>query len=673
MSILVLTTSSEALAITHFRAVEKVSTPFAIELWADSADASLDLSAIVGHPATFRADAGHVHALHRGARSWSGLITHGEQLRAVPVGLGQAGTSAYRFSLSPDVWRLSQRRNHRIFQHLSLPDIVEKVLHEWSIRHAWDIDRAQYPKLEFKVQYAESDEAFVARLLEEAGIAFTFTTDSAGHSVLALSDSLERSAPRAPLPYVDNPNEASEQEFVTRVALAREVRPGSLAVRDYDPRHPALTLLAQATPVASEARYEQMHHDAGAFLVERGKPAGTPVADDKGFARHDLAYGKALAERMLQGERLGSHAIELDSNAYDLAPGSVFAMDEHPHDNLDDKRAVLVIETTFEGRSQGEWSLSLVAVPADMPYRTPRRTPKPRVLGVQSATVVGPAGQEIHVDELGRVRIELHWDRAEHHDERSSCWVRVSQGWGGAGYGTVALPRIGQEVFLAFLEGDPDHPVITGRAYNAMEQVPYKLPLHRTRSTWKSDSSPGSGGFNEIMIEDLADKELVFQQAQKDRTRLVKNDELATVVHDRRKLVKKDESEHTDGERQRWIGKDADGVVKHDRRERIEGDSHLEVGGDLRELVGGDQSLTVVGDQQEQVKGRLALRAGKQVHAVAEEIVGEAADDVTIAGPGGFLRIDASGITIEGTVVKINVSGSPGKGRGSKPEAPEEA
>lgn len=673
MSILVLTTSSEALSVTHFRAVEKVSTPFSIELWADSADASLDLSAIVGHPATFRANAGHVHALKSGARAWSGLITHGEQLRAVPAGVGQAGTSAYRFSLAPDVWRLSQRRNHRIFQHVSIPDIVEKMLHEWAIRHAWHIDRAQYPKLEFKVQYAESDQAFVARLLEEAGIAFTFATDEAGHSVLALSDRLERGALRAPLPYVDNPNESSEQEFVTRVGFARELRPGSLAIRDHDLRHPALALLAHATPVAAEARYEQLHYDAGSFLVETGKAGGTPVADDRGFARHDPAYGKALAERMLLGERLGSHSIEFDSNAYDLAPGSVLSIDEHPHDDIDDKRPVLVLETTFEGRSQGEWSLSVVAVPADVPYRTPRRTPKPRLLGVQSATVVGPAGQEIHVDELGRVRVELHWDRAGHHNERSSCWVRVSQGWGGVGYGTVVLPRIGQEVFLAFLEGDPDQPVITGRAYNAMEQVPYKLPLHKTRSTWKSDSSPGSGGFNEIMIEDLADKELVFQQAQKDRTRLVKNDELATVGHDRRKLVKKDESEHTDGERQRWVGKDADGVVKHDRRERVEGDSHLQVRGDLREMVGGDQSLTVVGDQQESVKGRLALRAGKRIHAVAEAIVGEGADDVTIAGPGGFIRIDAGGVTIAGTLVKINVSGSPGKAKGAKPALPDDA
>ena len=672
MSTLVLTSSSGALQVTHFRAVERVSTPFSVELWASSADSSLDLSAIVGHPASFRADAGHIHASNPGARVWSGLITHGEQLHALQIGAGQAGTSSYRFSLAPDLWILSQRRNNRIFQHESIPDIVEKLLREWSVRHAWHVDRSRYPKLEFKVQYAESDQAFVARLLEEAGIAFTFTTDEAGHSVLALSDGLERAAPRAPLPYVESPNESSEEEFVTKLGFSREVRPGSLTVGDYDPRHPALKLLSHATPVSPEARLEQMHYHAGAFLVETGKPAGTPVADDRGFARHDPAYGNALAERMLQGERLGSHAIDFDSNAYDLAPGSVFVMDNHPHDDLHPKRPHLVLETLFEGRLQGEWSLSAVAVPADVPYRTPRRTPKPRVHGVQSATVVGPAGQEIHVDELGRVRVELHWDRAGHHNERSSCWVRVSQGWGGAGYGTIVLPRIGQEVFLAFLEGDPDQPVVTGRAFNAMEQVPYKLPLHKTRSTWKSDSSPGSGGFNEVMVEDLAGKELVWQQAQKDRTRLVKNDELATVGHDRQKLVKHDEAEHTDGERLRWVGKDADGVVKLDRRERIERDSHVEVRGEQRELVRGDQSLTVVGGQQESVRGSFALRARKQVHAVAEEVVGEGAEDVTVAGPGGFLRIDASGITIEGTLVKINVSGSPGKGRGSKPELPEE-
>jgi type VI secretion system secreted protein VgrG len=675
MSILELSTaSSEALPVTQFRAAERVSSPFSIDLWALSEEASVNLSAIVGRPATFRVNAGHAHALRSSDRCWSGVIARAEQVHAVPEGLGQAGASTYLLRLVPRVWLLTQRRDNRIFQQISIPDIVGEVLKQWSIRHEWQIDRPRYPKLEYKVQYAESDYSFVARLLEEAGIAFTFAENAEGRSVLVLSDRLEGGAPRAGLPllYVDQPNEASEQEYVTRVGYLREVRPGAVALRDYDPRRPPLPLFAHATPVAAEAMYEQYHYDAGAFLVETGKPEGTPVADDRGFARHDPAYGAALAERTLHGHRVGSHSIEFDTNAYDLAPGTVFSVARHPHEHLPASRPLLVLEALFEGRSEGRWSLSTVTVPADMPYRPPRRTPKPRVCGVQTARVVGPAGQEIHTDEHGRVRIELPWDRAGHKDQRSSCWVRVSQGWGGMSYGMITLPRIGQEVLLWFLEGDPDQPVIGGRVFNAIEQVPYRLPEHKTRSTWKSDSSPGSSGFNEVMVEDLAGKELVWQKAQKDRTREVKNDEFATVVNDRQKLVKHDETDRTENQRLRWVGKDADGVLAQDRRERIEHHSHVEVRGNDNQLVRGDQSLTVVDDQHERVTGRFALRAGKHVHGVADDIIGEGAEDVTLKGPGGFVRIDAAGVTISGTLVKINVSGVPGKGPGCKPEPPEE-
>jgi type VI secretion system secreted protein VgrG len=153
------------------------------------------------------------------------------------------------------------------------------------------------------------------------------------------------------------------------------------------------------------------------------------------------------------------------------------------------------------------------------------RTSKPIVRGVQSAVVVGPAGEEIHTDEFGRVRVQFHWDREGKYDDNSSCWMRVSQGWAGSGYGMIVIPRIGQEVLVGFFEGDPDQPVIIGRVYNNTARVPYKLPDHKTKSTWKSDSSPNSDGFNEIMFEDAKGKELVYVQAQKDLQKLVKNNE----------------------------------------------------------------------------------------------------------------------------------------------------
>lgn len=673
MSTLELTVASgDLLPVVQFRARERVSTPFVVDIWAMTEEASIDLAAIVGRSAQFRAASGVVFAQHA-ERLYGGVICRAEQVHAVAERAGQVGVSTYLFCLVPRLWLLTRRRDNRIFQQLSIPDIVSEVLSPFGVKHVWRIDKAKYPTLDYKAQYAESDYSFVARLLEEAGITYTFEADKSGVSVLVLSDRPEGAAPRAgaPLPYVDNPSEASEKEYVTRVGYFREVRPGAVTLRDYDPRRPPLPLFAEAPRVMEESQYEQYYYDAGAFLVETGKPEGTPTGDDRGFARHDLAYGLGLAERMLHGERTGGHSIEFDTNAFDLAPGTVFSIANHPQQALPPSRRFWVLESIFEGKVEAEWSLSAVTAPADHPYHPPRTTPKPKVYGVQVARVVGPKGQEIHTDEYGRVRVELPWDRKGYSDNRSSCWVRVSQGWGGMGYGMITIPRIGQEVILSFLEGDPDQPVIGGRVYNAVEQVPYRLPEHKTRSTWKSDSSPGSSGFNEIMMEDLASKELVWEKAQKDRTREVKNDEIATIVHDRQKLVKKDETDHTDGQRLRWVGKNADEVIKQDRRERIEHHSHVEVVGHDRQKVRGDSSLTVVEDHHEKVTGRYALKAKKAVHGVAEDIIGQG-EDVTLKGPGGFLRIDQAGVTISGTIVKINAGGKPGQGPGSKPKAPDQ-
>ncbi|AUX39059.1 type IV secretion protein Rhs [Sorangium cellulosum] len=671
---LVVASGESGLSVRRFSIREAVSTPFSISLWARSPDPSLDLGAVVGQPASFRMVAGYAHVLGGGTRRWSGLVSYAEQAHALQPAVGQRGLSTYHLRIVPALWLLTQRRGNRIYQHLSIPDIVDRLLAEWQIRPAWRVDRARYPRLEYKVQYAETDYDFFSRLLEQAGIAFTFADD--GASTLTLGDRLEENEPRPgpPVPFVDSPNQNSEKEFVTRVRLGREVRPGAAVYRDVDPRRPAFPLLSESPrSPAPEDRYEQFHYRPGAFLAETGKPAGTPVADDQGFARHDQKVGQALADLTHHGDRVGVRSVSFDANTFDLAPGVVLSIDNHLHPELSPERRLLVTETILEGAVSSEWTLTSGAVFADTAYRPPRRTRRPIVHGLQSATVVGPSGDEIHTDELGRIRVQFPWDREGQRDEHSSCWIRVHQGWGGAGWGMITVPRVGQEVLVSFLEGDPDQPVVLGRAYNAVQQVPYKLPEHRTRSTWKSDSSPGSGGFNEILFEDLKGTELVWQQAEKDRRRLVKNDERATVVHDRQKLVKNDEFEETGGSRQRWVGKEEDLVTKAHRRERIEGDDHLEVRGSRREVIAGKQSLTVVQDRQDEVGGTYAVRAEKAIHHVGgEEYVGEGAEEVTLRGPGGFIRIDGSGITIKGTLVKINVSGSPGKGKGSKPEKPDE-
>lgn len=665
-----LESGERSLSVRRFMVNEAVSSPFNIALWVLTPNPSLDLASIVNKSATFRMVSGYRHALNLGARSWSGVVTYAESVMSEPTGL-----STYMFRIAPRLWLLSQRRGYRVFQHLSIPDVVEKLLGEWNIKAQWKIERGKYPKLEYKIQYGEDDLQFISRLLEEAGIVYTFQAGE-GKSELLMHDRLEGGEAResGPIHYVDEPSQAAEKEFVTDVVMDRTVRPGALAVRDYDFRNPPFELFGHG-PKASggEENYEQYHYHPGGTLVESGKAGNTPAADDKGFARYDQKHATDRARVALEGDRTGIRNLSFETNALDLSPGGIFSIGDHPHSEITSGRRLLLTEITMQGTSETEWKGVAKAVMADAPYRTPMRTPKPVVNAVQSAHVVGPAGQEIHVDEFGRVRVQFPWDREGKHNDDSSCWVRVSHNWGGAGFGMIATPRIGQEVLIAFLGGDPDQPVLIGRVYNAKQTVPYKLPDHKTRSTFKSDSSLGGGGFNEIMYEDLAAKELVWMQAEKDRKRLVKHNEFITIGHDRQKLVKNDESDENQAFRFRWVGKDLDAVTKQHSRLRINHDSSTYVVGDRREQIDGKQSLRVREDRHEKVDGNFALRAKKNAHfAAGENMVGEAKDDVTIKGPGGFIRIDSSGVTIVGNVVKINAGGSPKKGKGSNPEAPEE-
>ncbi len=710
MSLLELSFASgeDSLSVRRFSIQEGVSSLFTVSVWALSPNPYLDLEALVGQPASFHVVSGLKFGT-RGARRWTGVCSFIEQVQAEPTGL-----SSYHLRIVPTLWILTHRRNHRIYQHLSIPDIADKLLDEWGIEHTWKIHRGAYPRLEFKVQYGESDYTFLCRLFEEAGIAFTFPDDEAG-SRLTLGDELHAGEPRAAsLPFVDNPGQSAEFEFVTQVRLTHEVRPGAYTIRDYDFRNPGFPLFGEAPRAeAPEARYEQYHYQPGSFLIETSKKGETPVADDQAAARREQAHGKDLAERALTGLRGDKRHITFGSNALELAAGGVFYIDSHPHVELSSSRRLLITEFAFEGTVGAEWSMSGTALFADKPYRPALRTPRPEVTAVQSATVVGPSGQEIHTDEFGRVRVQLPWDREGKSDDHSSCWMRVSQGWAGVGWGMITIPRVGQEVLVGFLGGDPDHPIIVGRVYNNTQRVPYRLPDHKTRSTWKSDSTPGSGGFNEIMFEDLAGKELVYQQAQKNRRVLVKNDEAITVGNNRQKLVKNNETEttgvdrmevtgrnrteHTGQNRTTIVGGDEFKLVNGTEKERTEGDRLVFVGGDQhlivqqvkRELVVGDSHLHIRGNHSEQVDqtrsltaqslqikvgGKHGLHAAEEIHlAAGSALILEASQDLTLKGPGGFIRIDAGGITIEGTMVRINSGGSAGSGSGAHPITPEDA
>lgn len=700
-----------SLTVRRFSIHEAVSTPFTVSLWVRSENPAVNIEAIVGQAAIFKVRSGYLNLTGGGLRVWSGYVSYMEQTHAEHRDTKVLST--YHFRIVPHLWLLDQRRNHRIFQHLSIPDIVDKVLDAGKIKRTWKIDRGLYPKHEFRVQYGETDFKFVSRLLEEAGIAYTFPDVDDSGSVLTFSDKLHKNPmrPGPPVPYEHNPTMEAEKEFVSEISPVRDVRPGALIIRDYDFRRPDYKLIGEAPKSPDEAKYEQYHYIAGGMFVEAGQGGDTPVADDKGIARHHQPTGDKRATRMLEAARADRGGLAFKSNLNDLTPGVIFKIENHPHPDI--ARPLLTTDTILEGTAEGEWSVYGHAVFADVPFRPPIVTPRPEVLGVQSVRVVGPKSgtdidQSVHVDEFGRVRVQFPWDRDGNFDDDSSCWIRVGEGWGGASYGWLNLPRVGHELLVTFIEGDPDRPIIAGRMYNVEKPVPYKLPEHKTVSTWKSQSVPDLNGFNEIKFEDKKGDELFYMQAERNRRLLVKNDEFLTVGRDRDKLVQAWETEevggtriqHTERERHEMTGrmhhthikgnrrqlirkdeieynfthrrllvkKNLDAVVKGEKRELTEWDFDHRAKEDRHERTGKDHSLMVYQEKHEKVKGNYARHAGKEIHFKAgNNTVGEA-PDVTMKGPGGFIRIDMSGVVISGTKVDINVGGSAGHGHGSRPQ-----
>jgi type VI secretion system secreted protein VgrG len=484
------------LAVHRFDVVEGVSASWTADVVVRTADPALDLRPLIGAGARLTV------ALARPAqrRSWSGIVVRAEQSRAVAQGASDE-LSEYHFRLAPRLWLATQRMNHRVFQHESVPEIVERVLGSYATLE-WKVDRAAHPELEIRVQYGESDFAFASRLLEETGISYAILEED-GESKLVLADA-PTSAPvrrNDPIRFDMTPAVQLQVPCVRDVRTSACHRPASRVITDHDFRNPALRIHAERRTEHPATGEQEVHeYRPGGALVERD-PQGrsqTPAADDRGYARVDTAFADDRSLRALEADRAGRIEVGFESNQIGLAAGSVFRIEGHPHPMLADE--LLVLRTEVHGVVPDELRTAHVAVTAAEPYRTPATTPRPQVTGVQSATVTGPRGDEIHVDEYGRVRIRFPWDREGTADETSFCWVRVTEGWAGTGYGMIALPRVGQEVLVAFVAGDPDQPVVVGRMYNQTQPVPYKLPDDKTVSGWRTSSSPASGGYNELKI-----------------------------------------------------------------------------------------------------------------------------------------------------------------------------
>ncbi|TKB14659.1 MAG: type VI secretion system tip protein VgrG [Mesorhizobium sp.] len=493
----------------------------------------------------------------------------------------------YEAVVRPWLWFLGNTTDCRIFQNMTAVEIIEKIFSKYGIAKFEKRLQGSYPQREYCVQYDESDLDFVQRLMEHEGIFYFFEHDEGKHT-LVLCDAISKLKPAPGYEKVlynfEGQGSRRDVEYITEWIPGSSVRPGAYAHTDYDFEKPGADLMAKsAQPFSHKEAAGENYRQPGAHLdVGRGDTIA-------GVRREELqaVHQRSTAVGTVRG----------------LFSGCKFKLESFPRD--DQNQDYLVISAEYRlfdpgYRTQNEaysenFRVVLGVAPTKLPYRPPRITPRPIMRGPQTATVVGPSGEEIFTDKYARVKVQFHWDRLGKKDQNSSCFVRVSQTWAGSGWGFIQIPRIGQEVIVDFIEGDPDLPIITGRVYNAAEMPPYGLPGNATQSGWKSNSSKGGGGYNELMFEDKAGSELVNFQAQKDHHLLIK--------HDRNKLVQHDQSDRIDHDAKHSVGHNLDEDVGNNKTVKVGVDQTTNIGSNDTETVGANRSLTVMANETIHVVG----------------------------------------------------------------------
>ncbi|PSU99272.1 type VI secretion system Vgr family protein [Photobacterium kishitanii] len=536
----------------------------------------------------------------------------------------------YQAECVPPLARLALRHNSRIFQTQTVPEIISALLTEMGINdYTFSISR-EYPQREYCVQYRETDLAFLERIAAEEGIFYHFSHDSGKNTLIFTDDTKNVAALTIPLPYNSRNGGNSPVPFVRAFSRQTQICPSSAQLKDYSFKKPAYSFLH--TSVAQEADYQQGIYEH---------------YDYPGRYKDDLS-GKPFAQHRMESLRRDANTAHAKGNIATLLPGMSFTLQDHDDDSCNRDWFIVAVEhigtqpqalEEAGGEGATTYNNTFVVIPAHRPWRPPYNA-KPRVNGPQIALVVGPEGEEIYCDEYGRVKVLFPWDRYSSNDDHASCWIRVSQGWAGSQYGMIALPRVGHEVIVDFLEGDPDQPIITGRTYNATNQPPYELPANKTRTVLRTETHQGDG-YNELSFEDQAGQEEIYVHAQKDVNVLVE--------HDRRDDIKHDF--HLD--------------VENERFTQIKVNDHLTIDGESRHHTKGDHTLVVDGSMHLKQGKALLVDAGNEVHLKAgSKVVIEAGAEITVKAGGSFVKIDASGVSLVGAAVNLNSGGSAGSGSG---------
>jgi type VI secretion system secreted protein VgrG len=577
------------LSFDHLTATEDLGRPFLFELDLASGTRKGDLTAMLGSTMTIG-----ITLADGSKRYFNGIVT-----RAIYTGL-VGGAYLYRCELRPWIWLLSRARDCKIFQNMSVWDIITKVFQDAGFTDFEDKRQAQsgHQVLEYCVQYDETSLDFVTRLMEKFGIYYFVRHDSSKHTLVLADDPNSHAALAKSIRYdVEGTPHRWIEDRVWGWSADLQLQSGAVTLRDYNFTTPTADLTAKSMNAGSHAHANMEVYDY---------PGPYAAAGD----------GQDLATIRMQDITARRETLHGTSNARALYAGCKFTLSESPDQSQN--REYLVIAAVHSMRATEEMSMTqgeltdayrcaLTAIPATVPYRLDPQTRWPVMRGPQTAKVTGASGDEITTDKYGRIKVKFFWDRSDVNDDNSSCWVRVAQLWAGTSWGSMFIPRVGQEVVVDFLDGNPDRPLVVGSVYNANVTVPYGLPDNKTRSTIKSNSSTGGGGGNELYFEDKAGSEEVFFQAQKDYNKAVKHNETVKITNDTTTTVDQ-------GNRSVTVSQ-------------------------------GNDSLTV-----SQGNHKIDISAGSSTITAAQSI--------TLKVGANSVTIDTSGVTVNGTKIGLTASAS---------------
>jgi type VI secretion system secreted protein VgrG len=619
----------------------------------------------------------------------------------------KAGHQLARVHIAPALWSLSQRKDSYVFQEKTVPQILEEVLAEglqpFERSFRIELTREYLPR-EYCVQYRETDLDFVLRLMEEEGI-FFFFDHSGEKEQLVLMEGNAQCPPcetdTGAAVTVKGPEAATaEDEALRHFDFVQQLHTTSAVVRDFNWTHPDYNLTREARGSDELGRDRESYEYPAPLL-------GPYDAGEKKYTYEPAQRQEELRRQAFQAEGRRGRG---EGYVIGFTPGYVFELTGHGNAALDQQYLLTRVEhfghapeeltsdtheQDKEGAAHERYRNSFECLPMSVPFRPGRQRSRERIAGLQTATVVGPSGEEVFTDEHGRIKVQFHWDRAGQKDEKSSCFVRVAQVWAGLGWGFVFLPRIGMEVLVDFLEGDPDRPLVVGCVYNGKNTPPYALPDHKTRSTIRTSSSKNSDGFNELRFEDAAGEEELYLHAQKDFNEVVlhnhstsvKASQTNSVGGSQAETVGGDQTMSVTGKRTKTVDKDEKTTVKGKRTEKVKEEfitvettrteevtgqeklilhggrdttintlEKLLVTGNREETINGNDKLTVTGDRTDSVTQHYVMTGHQELKAVQGEVSITLKDSITVEGASKKIKLHNSSGTVELDGGKIEVT-----------------